>query len=77
MTYIVRETLVEISPTIIRKLNDLFEVDAPLYPYKGMGAPTKTTMPNLFLRPQGPKCNSRLIDFMLCSFNLDCCPTLC
>lgn len=55
ITSTIRETLVKISPDIICELYDLPKVDASLYLYKGMGAPTKIAMRNLFVGPQGPK----------------------
>ncbi|KAG6679153.1 hypothetical protein I3842_14G116000 [Carya illinoinensis] len=52
---IVRGIQIEVSPAILRSLFTLPEVESPLYPYKGMGAPTKTAMRNLFVGPTGPK----------------------
>ncbi|XP_042974151.1 uncharacterized protein LOC122305633 isoform X1 [Carya illinoinensis] len=52
---IVRGIQIEVSPAILRNLFTLPEVESPLYPYKGMGAPTKTAMRNLFVGLTGPK----------------------
>ncbi|KAG6641190.1 hypothetical protein CIPAW_09G056200 [Carya illinoinensis] len=51
----VRGIQIEVSPAILRNLFTLPEVESPLYPYKGMGAPTKTAMRNLFVGLTGPK----------------------
>lgn len=60
ITFTVRETRIDIIPSDIRELYELPEVDAPGYPYKGLGAPTKVAMRNLFAGPQGPKWNPKV-----------------
>ncbi|KAG6703619.1 hypothetical protein I3842_07G093600 [Carya illinoinensis] len=51
----VRGIQIEVSPAILCNLFTLPEVESPLYPHKGMGAPTKTAMRNLFVGLTGPK----------------------
>lgn len=65
---------IEISLVVLRDLYDLPKVEAPLYPYKGMGAPIKTAMCNLFIGLEGPKWSTKFnhlpLNNMLSQFRL-------
>lgn len=58
--YVLRGTTTEISLTIFVELFDLPVVDSPVYPYRGIGAPRKSTMYNLFVGPQDLKWNPKV-----------------
>ncbi|KAF5443045.1 hypothetical protein F2P56_035640 [Juglans regia] len=74
ITSIVRGTQIVVSPAVLRDLFDLPEVETPLYPYKGMEAPTKTAMRNLFVGLDGPKWTAKThrlpLNHMLPQFRL-------
>jgi hypothetical protein len=49
------QTLTLSPPFIIRDLYGMPEISNSGFPFKGIGALSKTQMSNLFIRPNGPK----------------------